>query len=238
MIAFDTVSMGQGVIAGVTRVDTSALPWPGASFGITPSADAGHVERSYEMLAETLGVPRNSIVTAQQVHGKAVVDVSARVSTAADALVTSTPGVIVGVKLADCCGVLLHDPVHHVVAAVHSGWRGTAQNIVAATIEHMQGAYGTHPADLCAHMSACASGSMYEVGQDVHDVLSAHCKPLANGKWTFDNHEAIHQQLLACGIAESNISRDSACTISDVTYHSFRRDKERSGRMLAFIGFQ
>ncbi|MFN4985883.1 MAG: laccase domain-containing protein, partial [Ignavibacteria bacterium] len=95
MIAFDTVSMGQGVIAGVTRVDTSMLPWPGASFGITPSADAGHVERSYEMLAETLGVQRNNIVTAQQVHGKTVVDVAARVSAAADSLVTAAQGVVV-----------------------------------------------------------------------------------------------------------------------------------------------
>ncbi|MFN5377979.1 MAG: laccase domain-containing protein, partial [Ignavibacteria bacterium] len=160
MIAFDTVDMGHGVIAGVTRVDTSMLPWPGASFGITPSADAGHVERSYEMLAETLGVQRNNIVTAQQVHGKTVVDVAARVSAAADSLVTAAQGVVVGVKLADCCGILLHDPTHRVVAAVHSGWRGTAQNIVAATIEHMQGAYGTNPASLRAHMSACASGSM------------------------------------------------------------------------------
>jgi copper oxidase (laccase) domain-containing protein len=79
---------------------------------------------------------------------------------------------------------------------------------------------------------------MYEVGEDVHNVLSAHCKPLPNGKWTFDNHEAIYQQMLACGIAESNISSDSGCTMSDSAYHSFRRDKERSGRMLAFIGFQ
>jgi YfiH family protein len=238
MKAIDTVDMGLGVIAGVTRVDTSVLPWPGASFGITPSADAGHVERSYEMLAETLGVQRNSIVTAQQVHGKTIVDVTARGSFAADALVTATPGLVVGVKLADCCGVLLYDSTHRVVAAVHSGWRGTAQNIVAATIEHMQGAYGTNPHDLRAHMSACASGSVYEVGQDVYDVLAAYCKPLAGGKWTFDNHMAIEHQLLDAGLQEEKISVDTGCTMSDESYHSFRRDKERSGRMLAFIGFQ
>jgi len=121
MIAFDTVDMGQGVIAGVTRVDTSVLSWPGASFGITPCADAGHVERFYELLSEALGMQRNNIVTAQQVHGKTIVDVSVRISAAADALVTATAGVIVGVKLADCCGILLLDSVHRVVAAVHSG---------------------------------------------------------------------------------------------------------------------
>jgi len=113
--------MGQGVIAGVTRVDTSVLSWPGASFGITPCADAGHVERFYELLSEALGMQRNNIVTAQQVHGKTIVDVSVRISAAADALVTATAGVIVGVKLADCCGILLLDSVHRVVAAVHSG---------------------------------------------------------------------------------------------------------------------
>lgn len=79
---------------------------------------------------------------------------------------------------------------------------------------------------------------MYEVGQDVYAQLTAHCKPLAGGKWLFDNHQAIQQQLAVCGVLKSNITRDDACTISDITYHSFRRDKERSGRMLAFIGFQ
>lgn len=238
MVAFDTVDMGLGVIAGVTRVDTSVLQWPGTSFGITPSADAAHVERSFELLSETLGVDRKMIVTARQVHGRTVVDVSARGSYAADALVTSAKGLIIGVKLADCCGVLLHDADNHVVASVHSGWRGTAQNIVAAAIQQMKGAYSTNPSRLRAHMSACASGSVYEVGADVQQVLSTFCNPCGQGKWTFDNHKAIEQQLLATGLVEANISADTGCTISDVAYHSFRRDKERSGRMLAFIGFQ
>jgi copper oxidase (laccase) domain-containing protein len=49
---------------------------------------------------------------------------------------------------------------------------------------------------------------------------------------------AIKRQLLDAGLQEENISVDTGCTMSDESYHSFRRDKERSGRMLAFIGFQ
>ncbi|MCX6139876.1 MAG: polyphenol oxidase family protein [Candidatus Kapabacteria bacterium] len=225
------------LLSGITRVDTSILPWPGASFSITPSASKDHVESSYELLASEIGVNRGNIVTVHQVHGTSVVVTDARVDVQADGLVTSTPGIVLGVKLADCCGVLLHDPRLRVVAAVHSGWRGTSLNIVEAAIKAMHKHAGSSPDDIRVWLSPCASGTHYEVGWDVYRVLSAYCKP-DGSKWLLDNRAAITKQCLKAGIPAANIGGLDVCTMVDRHWHSYRRDGELSGRMLAFIGLR
>ena len=222
-------------------VDSTELPWPGYSFAVTSASSEAEVARSYEVLAQSLGVPRTAIITVTQVHGSdSVVVEHDRPDThvQADALLTNSPNWILGVKLADCCGVLLHDPVHHAIAAIHSGWRGTAQNIVAKVLTKMQAVYGTQPADLMAWLSPCASGSRYHVREDVVAVLGEFCTPTDDqtSLWTFDNHQAITTQLVRAGVPSASIQRDPACTMVDTRWHSHRRDGAKAGRMLAFIG--
>jgi YfiH family protein len=232
------------LISGMTLIDVRDLSWPGASFSVSESAEEAHVERSYELLAAALHVPRKNIVTVHQVHGPEVVCVDDPESSdavrmrKADALITSSRGIVLGVKLADCCGVIVHDPVRQVIAAIHSGWRGTAAGITVRTLEQVSTRFGSDPAELIAWLSPCASGSTYEVGRDVYDLMGGYCEPLAEGKWLFDNHRAIVDQLLSVGLLQHNITVDDACTISDARFHSFRRDRGRSGRMLAFIGMR
>jgi YfiH family protein len=232
------------LISGMTLIDERDLSWPGASFSVSESAEAAHVERSYELLAAALHVPRKNIVTVHQVHGPEVVCVDDAESSdavrmgKADALITSSRGIVLGVKLADCCGVLVHDPVRQVIAAIHSGWRGTAASITVRTLEQVTTRFGSEPEELIAWLSPCASGSIYEVGRDVYALMGGYCEPLAEGKWLFDNHRAIVDQLLSVGLLRHNITIDDACTISDARFHSFRRDRGRSGRMLAFIGMR
>lgn len=244
MISILQAFPGSDLISGMTLVDTRAMAWPGASFSISESAGADHVERSYVALSIELGVSREHIATVHQVHGDRIVEVpgladcSSVRSQQADALVTSQRGIVLGVKLADCCGVLLHDPVRQIIAAIHSGWRGTAANISGKTAGLLVDRYGCRPQDILAWLSPCASGRVYEVGTDVQSVLPGYCTPLAEGTWLFDNHRAIVDQLHSIGLLLHNITVDEACTITDARFHSFRRDRGRSGRMLAFIGMR
>lgn len=229
------------VVSGTTLVDTSALPWPGASFGVAASANADHVERSFGLLAQTLQVPRESIRSVRQVHGITIQPFANSTDDAeGDALIASRPGEIVGVKIADCCAILIHDPVKRIVAAVHSGWRGTAAGILPATLERLVSDHHCIPEELRLYLSACASGARYEVGEDVAALLPAYCSPLTNrpGKWLFDNHAALADQARSRGVLHTNISLEGACTIVDARFHSYRRDKERSGRCFAFIGLR
>jgi polyphenol oxidase len=227
------------LVSGTTLVDTTDLPWPGASFGVTPSADADHVERSFVLLAHTLNVERSDIRSLHQVHGASVrTFAECSLSPDGDALITDRPGEVIGVKIADCCAILIHDPVHKVVAAVHSGWRGTAQRILTATVERLQREWGSSAEECSLYLSACASGAVYEVGADVFDQLSPFCTPLdqRSDKWLFDNHAALVHEAQELGVRRGSIIVEEACTIRDQRFHSYRRDGERSGRCFAFIG--
>lgn len=231
----------QRVISGTTLVDVSTLPWPGASFGVTPVGDLAHVERSFTELALTIGVERTAIRSLHQVHGAAVrTFAESSVPCDGDALISDRPGEIIGVKIADCCAILLHDPTHRVVAAVHSGWRGTAQRILTATIDRLRQEWGCRPTDVQLYLSACASGRNYEVGTDVYNVHSAFCTPLDQqpGKWLFDNHAALISEAVTAGVPAGSIRREESCTMTDDRFHSHRRDGERAGRCFAFIGLR
>ena len=79
------------------------------------------------------------VVQAHQVHGDRVAVVTSAGTTREelegyDALVTDVPGVAIGARTADCIPVLMYDPVHKAVAAVHSGWKGTVVKIAAKTL--------------------------------------------------------------------------------------------------------
>ncbi len=223
--------------SGITCVDTSNLQWPGYTFSLSPSTSIEQVEQSYRELAHHLGIDRENFVTVQQVHGSRIVIAQKNTTEVADGLITSTPGIVIGVKVADCCGVLVHDPVRGAVGAVHSGWRGTASNIVGNAIESMKSHAGSNPQDLRIWLSPCASGEHYEVGEDVFDVLPNYCVPRGQ-KWLFDNTKAIADQCVHAGVVRENIDVFGSCTMTNELWHSYRRDRELSGRMLAFIGMR
>ncbi|MBC8125427.1 MAG: polyphenol oxidase family protein [Candidatus Kapabacteria bacterium] len=215
--------------SGVTCVDYT--------FSISPSAGLEQIEQSYQALATKLGIDRKEIVVVQQVHGSKVVIAQPNHTEVADGLISATPGIVIGVKLADCCGVLMYDPVCGAVAAVHSGWRGTALNVVDAAIQKLKSDFGSDPLNLRLWLSPCASGEHYEVGEDVYSVLPEYCVPKGQ-KWLFDNTKAIVEQCVLAGVERENIDVFGSCTITDEQWHSYRRDKELSGRMLAFIGMR
>jgi len=206
----------QGVISGITMVDT------------TP-----------QMLIDAFGLQQEKLLTMHQVHGKTVHVANASTTSLpeGDAVITNSRDVMIAVKVADCAGVLLWDPVNNAIGAVHSGWRGTAQNILAEAIRAMTLHYGTQPEQLNMWISPHATGERYEVGEDVHSALSAFCKPHPNheGKWLFDNAIALTAQANEAGVRKENIRVDEACTMIDSRFHSYRRDKEKAGRGLVFI---
>lgn len=90
-----------------------------------------------------------------------------------DALVTDVPGTAIGARTADCIPVLLHDPVHHAVAAIHAGWRGTVARIPAKALAAMAEWYGTDPADVLAVIGPGIGPESFQVGREVADAFEA-----------------------------------------------------------------
>ena len=86
-----------------------------------------------------------------------------------DALITNKESTAVGVFTADCVPILLYDKANKVVAAIHSGWRGTFSCIVSKTIDEMKKKYGTKSQDLVAYIGPHMHQCCYEVSEELID---------------------------------------------------------------------
>jgi YfiH family protein len=148
-----------------------------------------------------------------------------------DALVTRQPGVPVSIRTADCYPILLADERNRAVAAVHAGWRGTAAGIVGKTIQQMHACFGTQARDLWVAIGPGIGPCCYEVGVEVARQFNL------EEAGRIDLAEINHRQLVQAGVVESHIETLGGCTKCDPQrFHSFRRDQERAGRMVSFIG--
>jgi YfiH family protein len=147
-----------------------------------------------------------------------------------DALLTREPGVTVSVRTADCFPVLLVDVRHRAVAAVHAGWRGTAEGILVETLRRMHDEFGTRVADISAAIGPGIGACCYEVGEEV-----AHRFGLA-GAGRIDLAAENLRQLVQHRVSHGSISVAGACTFCDQgRFYSWRRDRETAGRMISYI---
>ena len=141
----------------------------------------GNVEANLRILAKALGYDPEKYVLTRQIHSDMVRVVSDadcngffhRDYPECDALVTNTPGVTLMVFTADCTPLLLHDPVTGAVGAAHAGWRGTAQNIGAKTVEAMVKNFGCDPGNIRAAIGPNLGQCHFETDLDVPAALIA-----------------------------------------------------------------
>jgi YfiH family protein len=175
------------------------------------------------------------LATVKQIHSDCCVAAEGRAGVIgqADALIEDTPGAVVAVKTADCIPVLLIDERHRSVAAVHAGWRGTAERIVAKTVDAMHARFGTQPVDLHAAIGPGIGVCCYEVGPEVAARFGV------EGRGKIDLTAANRDQLLDAGVTPGRIYASNLCTMCNAgEFHSFRRDREMAGRMYSFAGIR
>jgi polyphenol oxidase len=155
-----------------------------------------------------------------------------------DALMTNRPGQLVGVRTADCVPILLVDSRKRTVAAIHAGWRGTAQRIALCTIWEMARRFGTTPSEVFAAIGPAIGPCCYEVGPEVARKFAQWWPELAetNQPVKLDLTATNCRQLIQAGVASDNLFTGAPCTRCTNTLHSYRRDKEAAGRMIAAIG--
>ena len=181
-----------------------------------------------------------NLATLHQVHSDVVVDAGGRSGSLGegDALIENTPGMLVAVKTADCIPVLIVDPAHRAVAAVHAGWRGAVRNITARTIEEMGKKFLSRPQDLHAAIGPGIGKCCYEVGPDVAMQFREYEPTLSDTTHPvhLDLADINRRQLANCGVPGSQIYMAGICTMCERDFHSFRRDKQQAGRMLSVAG--
>nr|WP_246416025.1 polyphenol oxidase family protein [Nocardioides luti] len=151
----------------------------------------------------------------------------------ADALVTTTPGVGLMIRVADCVPVLLADPAAGVLGAVHAGRKGVALDIVTRTVERMRDAgAGT----LTAWVGPHVCGGCYEVPEELRaEVAAAVPTTYAVTTWgtpALDLGAGVRAQLAAAGVEVTELR---ACTLERDDLHSYRRDGAAAGRLAGLV---
>jgi YfiH family protein len=192
------------------------------------------------------------LATVWQVHGADITNVTIAPDPSdelerCDALVAQIPGVLIGVKTADCVPILLGDPRTGAFAAVHAGWRGTVASILAHAVARLQEKFGVDPAALLAAIGPAAGPCCYEVGEDVitafkdrFDDAEKLFRPTRPGHALIDLIQANRDQLTGAGVPLDQIQAAPLCTIcrSDL-FFSYRKEKKqigKTGRLLSVIG--
>ena len=200
-----------GVVHGFT------LRVPGLEMSHDKAEALARLDGIHRKIRGERGLADMPFVTAQQVHGKeiGVIESPIRENKCfenCDGVITNQRGVCLGIYVADCCAVFLVDPVRRAIGLVHSGKKGTELEVVASAIETMTSRFGSQASDLVVQLSPCIRPPHYEI--DFAAEIVGQCRDL--------------------GV--TSVHDSGMCTACDLKrYYSYRAEKGRTGRMLAFL---
>lgn len=216
------------------------------NFSFNVGDEPESVAQNLERAGQALGLPGERLFWLSQVHGTHAIELSGHeMSTAlraieGDALLSHCTTLACGVQTADCIPLLLADTLSGAVAAVHCGWRGIAQGIVAAVVSRLVGEQAS--ARLVAAVGPHISVDAFEVSPDVASRLAEAAGTSEIVVWQgtpkpYVNLRAlVRRQLVACGLDHAVIDDVEGCTVGDAEhFFSYRRDGKRSGRHLSAI---
>jgi YfiH family protein len=180
--------------------------------------------------------------TLRQIHSNQVLEAGqAGCLGEGDALISNRSGVTLAVRTADCLPILLADPRNRAVAAIHAGWRGTVAGVAPATIHAMTERFGTRPEEVVVAIGPGIGHCCFEVGPEVAAQFAPFFPERDDlGEFTrIDLAETNRRQLRRNDGTVGQVATANLCSYcrSDL-FHSYRRDREKAGRMISFIGIR
>ncbi len=208
------------------------------------------------ILAQKFYLESEDFVTPHQTHGSEIIVIdkefirlqnSEKVEKlyGIDASVTQEHGFFLCVTTADCVPILLFDKRKQIIAAIHAGWRGTANRIVEKTILKMQDLYRSDARDIIAAIGPAIGVQHYEVGKLVEEEFQKNGYKLdafvsfrnkSSKKLHIDLKEINQQELIRLGVPKLQIEKTRYCTYKNSRlFFSARRQSVHSGRMLTGI---
>lgn len=217
--------------------------------------DASNVTKNRQILADSLQVPLENLMFARQAHTDNILlidndflDLSPENKSQKldnkDAMITNCKNIFLNVLSADCTPILLFDPEHSVIAAIHSGYKGCLQQIVGKTINRMKDVFQSDTSEILAAIGPCIGPEVYEIGDDVAsqftntfgELANEWLHPQDNGKYLLDLWAAHYEQLLEAGLELHNVELAGVCTheYNDM-FFSARKQGIDSGRFACGI---
>jgi len=222
----------------------------GLNVGLGSHDNWEHVQENRRRVAGWFGLPVERLATVHQVHSPDVIAVDANYDGTrpqADAMVTATPGIALGVLAADCGPILFADPENRVVGAAHAGWKGALTGVLENTIEAMV-ALGAKREMITACLGPSISQASYEVGPEFVDRFVAYDPDYARyfipskrvGHAMFDLPGLTIDRLYKAGVTAENLN---LCTYPDPDrFFSYRRTTHAKepdyGRQISAIAIE
>lgn len=158
-----------------------------------------------------------------------------------DAIITNEKNVIIGVFTADCVPIILIDEEREVIAAIHSGWRGTMDSITLKTIEKMKSEFTTNASNIKVYIGPHIRRCCYEISKELKEKFIEKKKTISEAVLFNGNNlnleACILEDLKAAGVPDQNINSLDLCTYcsNDIKLHSYRKSEGSYGRMFASI---
>jgi polyphenol oxidase len=205
--------------------------------GLGSNDDSAHVAENRRRMAEAMGVTPENFLNVWQIHSPDAVTVSGPWEGAArpraDAMVTRTEGLAIGVTSADCGPILLVDPNARVIGAAHAGWKGALTGIVESTVDAME-KLGAERSGVVAAIGPLIRQHSYEVGGEfVERFIEADAEnalyfipSTREGHAMFDLAAFIRMRLENAGVLM--IDDIGVDTYSDERFYSYRRSVHRN----------
>ncbi len=212
------------------RGGVSDAPFDSLNLGRSTPDDPERVAVNRRTLLTRLGLDPARLVTAGQVHGARIVEVSEPGHVPeCDALVTRARGLALAVTTADCMPLILTAP--GAVAVVHAGWRGAAEGLPALALRELCRVAACAPDRIEAHLGPCIRSCCYEVGAEVAERFAAEALRPWGERWRLDLPVEARRQLGEAGLSPEAFHDVGACTMCEPHfYYSHRRDGAPSGR--------
>ncbi|MBI1261112.1 MAG: peptidoglycan editing factor PgeF [Rhizobiales bacterium] len=229
----------------------------GVSKGIYATKNCGygsddtheHVKENRARVAQALSVEPDKLVTVHQTHSADGIIVDApwapEEAPKADAMVTATPGIALGILTADCAPVIFADKQARIIGAAHAGWKGALTGILEATLEAMVSLGADHD-NIIAAIGPCISRTAYEVGPEFRDRFiddasqneTFFAPSIREGHFMFDLPSYVETRLHEAGVGAVSVM--GQCTYGDQKrFFSYRRATHRKepdyGRQLSAI---
>jgi YfiH family protein len=210
--------------------------YEGLNGGLGSNDDPAHVAENRRRMAEQMGVVPEHLISAHQIHSPDAVVATGPWQNGtrprADAIVTRTAGIAIGVTAADCGPILFADPAARVIGAAHAGWKGALTGVLESTIEAME-KLGADRSGLVAAIGPLIRQNSYEVGGEfVERFLDADAEngvffipSVRSGHSMFDLAGFIRMRLENAGVLM--IDDIGVDTYSDERFYSYRRSVHR-----------
>lgn len=229
-------------------------------YDVNFKSDSDKFDDSINKIAKELNINKNNIVKPLQKHTDCIKNVENDTEkwqcsdnyNNVDGLLTNKMDIELMLSFADCTPILLYDPINKVVGNIHSGWRGTVQKIGQKAVHKMIKDYGSKPEDIIACIGPCIGKCHFEVDEDIKNIFEqtfsyfnrscdiiAKQNNIVDGKQKYHIDTTLVNRLLLeeCGLNKKNIIESGICTVCNSDYmHSYRAQKEKSGRNVAILG--